>query len=250
MNPRRAYRLVVAAILGLFAVTGCMVPAKKYRLQKDVTAAAKINHVGEAAEFRVTLLHVIAPQGPGTWKTDAKWDEYRVHFENLTDRTVQVREVALLDPLGAFVDPGLEPWELEKRSMAARDHYRERLRNVSGAGVAVYAGAAAASAMSPVAAGSAVVAAAPLVLMEMGVVAVIDHRNRKAVEAEFARRRLVLPLTLAPRAKVEGSLFFPIVPAPQRLEVGVADGKDYFAYALTLPQLAGWHLEKSDAAAK
>lgn len=238
------------ALVAALGFAGCVVPAKKYRLEKDGAPAAALDRVGEAAEFRVTLLHVVVPKGPGSWKQDARWDEFRVRLENLTDRPVEVREVALLDPLGEFQDPGTEPWTLEKRSMAAMDHYRERLRNVGGAGVAVVASLATASAMSPAVAGSAAVAAAPLVLMEMGVVAVIDHRNRKAVEAEFARRRLVLPLKLAPHAQVVGSLFFPTVPSPQRLTVGVADGKEYAGYALSLPELADLHRGKPDAATK
>lgn len=47
----------------------------------------------------------------------------------------------------------------------------------------------------------------------------INLHNKKAVTTEFERRRLRLPLVLAPGETRSGRLFFPMVPNPQSLIV-------------------------------
>ena len=52
-----------------------------------------------------------------------------------------------------------------------------------------------------------------------GTVLLIDHHNKVGMENEFSRRRMVLPLALAPGETRTGSFFFPMVPSPRSLAV-------------------------------
>ena len=71
---------------------------------------------------------------------------------------------------------------------------------------------------------------------------VANIRSKHKVEAEFARRRLELPMTLAPGQTTQGSLFFPITPAPQRLVLLCHADDQTRPLDLDLAPLAGLHV--------
>jgi len=79
--------------------------------------------------------------------------------------------------------------------------------------------------------------------VDIAAVAVMNHNNKSRVQAEFGRRRLALPLTVAPGATKEGSFFFPMTPGPQRLILKGRAGDSPFELALELKPLAGLHLK-------
>jgi hypothetical protein len=86
--------------------------------------------------------------------------------------------------------------------------------------------------------------AIPIVgLVDVTAVVVMNHNNRKKVGAEFDRRRLVLPLTVAPGATIEGSFFFPMTPGPRRMVLKGMTGGMPRALVLELKPLAGLHLK-------
>jgi hypothetical protein len=131
----------------------------------------------------------------------------------------------------------MTPWKLEKISRSNWDKYgRTGLQLVAGVGaVAAYGGAAVATggavAASGAAAGSAaaVVGAIPIVgLMEISAVALINHDNKVKVQTEFQRRRLKLSFSMNPGEPAAGSLFFPMIPDPQRLIVRGHDADGSF----------------------
>ena len=68
--------------------------------------------------------------------------------------------------------------------------------------------------------------------------------GRKRIEADFNRRRLVLPLTIAPGQAVEGSLFFPVTPGPQALAFHCQVADQATELTLLLTPLADLHLKK------
>ena len=66
--------------------------------------------------------------------------------------------------------------------------------------------------------------------------------NHDKVQAEFARRRLSLPQTLAPVASLSGSLFFPITPGPRRLILQGSGRGVPMVITLELSQLVELHI--------
>lgn len=84
--------------------------------------------------------------------------------------------------------------------------------------------------------------AAPLLAVgNVVVVGVKNRRNKRAVNAEFDRRRLRLPLELSPGESVQGSFFFPVVPGPQQLILRGREGEAPLELVLDLKPLAGLH---------
>ena len=69
---------------------------------------------------------------------------------------------------------------------------------------------------------------------------VMNQRRKHQIQDEFARRRLALPVTLAPGQTVQGSLFFRITPSPR--ELALPTGGDAVA-RISLAPLAGLHLK-------
>ena len=56
-----------------------------------------------------------------------------------------------------------------------------------------------------------------MIVADVVYVQVKNGKNKKRVEEEFDRRRLVMPVNLLPEESVSGSLFFPLAPGPQKL---------------------------------
>jgi hypothetical protein len=83
--------------------------------------------------------------------------------------------------------------------------------------------------------------AVTLPLVAVGTVVANLHSKHK-IDAEFARRRLALPLTLAPGQTVQGSLFFRITPGPHRLALHGRAADQPCDVTLPLTPLAGLHL--------
>lgn len=76
---------------------------------------------------------------------------------------------------------------------------------------------------------------------------IIYNKNRRKVHVEFERRRLVLPVSMAPGTKMAGSLFFPMAPGPQRLVLIGRAGDAPIELSLDLEPLAGLHLKPKKA---
>ena len=95
--------------------------------------------------------------------------------------------------------------------------------------------------------GAATAAAATMVALPVYYVTVltINHYNKVAMEKEFTRRRLALPLTLAPGETRTGSFFFPMVPSPRSLGVHWSSGPDSGAALLPLGFLHELHLKST-----
>ncbi|MGH6628210.1 MAG: hypothetical protein ACREB3_00600, partial [Burkholderiales bacterium] len=154
----------------------------------------------------------------------------------------------LIDVLGNPQTPGDDPWKLEARSKANHEKYKELGLNIAlGAGtVAIYAGAAAGATVSAATGATATaLAVVPIIaVVDILAVAVMNNNNKAKVQEEFDRRRLRLPLTLAPGATADGSLFFPTTPGPQRLILRGTSAGQPCEVVLDLKPLAGLHLKK------
>jgi hypothetical protein len=177
------------------------------------------------APLETNLNTIIISGGPGSWKKEAFWDEYVVTFHNSHDQPFQVASVELMDFTGSPVQPGDDPWKVERESKSLAKRYQDAgmtVVRVAAPRVLVTAaessGAASAAVGAAGAATAATVTAAALPVYGATVLG-MNLKNKKSIKAEFNRRRLRLPLVLAAGETRTGSLFFPIVPNPQSLIV-------------------------------
>ncbi len=193
----------VALAAALLTQVGC-VTSKKYRLAKDDTPPAQaLGWTAATPAATLTLETLVVFKGPGSWKREARWDEYIVRVTNTGNQPLAIYDAELVDLQGVPQHPGDDPWALEKLSYTNWDKYgKVGLKLAAGAGaVVVYGAAVTGVALSGMAAGSAASGAVflvadviPLVaLVDVTTVAVMNHNNRNKVEAEFARRKLNLP---------------------------------------------------------
>jgi hypothetical protein len=252
-----------AAVLGVaaLALSGCV--TRGYQLAPKNTPAPVALHL-EAAQppVEAAVHQVVVYQGPGSWKRAAYWDEYVVSVVNRGPAPLTIDSVVLHDQRGAPIDPGVNPWALERLSKKWWETNGARQTGtylVLGAGTAVGAGVAVASAYSglwgaSVSAGTSAAGAIgaataiTLPLVAVGTVVANIHSKHR-VEAEFTRRRLGLPLTLAPGQTVQGSLFFRITPGPQRLALHGRAADQPCAVTVSLAPLAGLHFAPPPATA-
>lgn len=205
-----------------------------------------------------TVHTVVIYKGPGSWKTEAWWDEYIVTLANQGDAPLTLESVSLVDVSGESKAPGTDPWAIDAQSRAwwkkaGRDQgntatpFALGMHPVWKAGAYTLVGVTSATGWLLVGTGLATATTAGVVVMAwpayaLGAVAV-NSNNKKKVAAEFEHRRLVTPAIVPGHGMVQGSLFFRITPAPRRLVVhGSSDGQIQEA-SVDLASLAGLHLK-------
>lgn len=250
----RLIALGILAVMVLLAFTGCV--SSKYKAAKKNTPLPKLLNVAFApASLEASLSTLITYNGPGSWKRNAFWDEYVVTLHNPGTQPLIVSNAGLVDYAGAGRAAGVEPWALEKQSKTLERQYAEAgiafARYTVPGALILTTGAAVAFANTPMvifgsAAGAgagATVAAVTLVALPVYYAAVltINHRNKVSMQREFTRRRLALPLTLAPGETRTGSLFFPMVPNPRSLGLRWATADTGGETVLPLDFLRGLH---------
>lgn len=252
--PQLSKRVAHALVLGaaVLLVSGC-VSSKKYRLaHKDTPPARPLGWTTAAEPVELTLVSVVVFKGPGSWKREARWDEYEVRIANRSAGAVTIEEAVLYDVIDQGQLPGTDPWALEKLSRTNWDKYgKTGLKVMAGAGaVALYGAAVVGSATGALLSGGAVAGGATalnvvpvLAIANVAVVAVINSNNKKKVRDEFDRRRLSLPLTVAAGESRQGSFFFPMTPGPQMLCLRGQNGAQSVELVIDLKPLGGLHLK-------
>ena len=253
-----AFATTAVIVSVLSVLCGCV--ATKYKLAKKDTPPVQLLSIAfpPAAPLQATLASLIAYGGPGSWKREALWDEYVVELVNHGDRPLTIDSATLLDPKGTPYAAGSDPWVLEKESKKLEQQYRDRgeafLRAagpgvvIVGVGAAAVAGSATGALfVAPAVAGAAIAAVVVLPVYYLSVLG-INYHNKKAVMTEFERRRLVLPLTLAPGETRTGSFFFPMVRSPSSLALHGANESVTTTAALSLDFLNALHVPGATAA--
>ena len=252
--------VVVASLLALAAGhSGCV--TRGYKLApKDVPPATALNlpAIGPASQPAVeaTLHTVIVYRGPGSWKREAYWDEYVLSIVNRSDAPLAITSATLHSASSEPVTPGDNPWAIEKLS---KKWWQSNAARQGGTYLALGAGATAGGAvvvatMWSTSAGAAAVGTAgaaafvALPVFAVGTAFANVHGKHK-VEAEFARRRLALPATIPPGGNAQGSLFFRVTPAPQRLALACRTGDQTHDLVFDLSPLAHLHLKPAADAA-
>lgn len=236
--------LIVASA---FLLTGCI--SSRYRAApKSTPPPVTPNRTFPAAPLEAGLTALILYNGPGSWKRNAFWDEYVLTLHNPGTQPVAVTATSLLGPMAAPLVPGENPWALEKASKTLEQRYRDAgiafVRYTAPGVIIVTAGAAAvvgAGIFTPAAAAAATATTVAVPVYYLAVV-IINRTNKAAMEKEFDRRRLILPLTLQPGETRTGSFFFPMVPAPRSLTLGWSSGPEHGEISLSLEFLRGLHV--------
>lgn len=253
--PTLSLRPLLPFALGFILLfTGCV--SNRYKEAREDTAPpGLLDAVLARTPVEAGLITLITYNGPGSWKRDAFWDEYVISLRNPDTKPLTISSFSLVDYTGAVRTPGLNPWALEKESKTLEQKYKDAglafVRYTApgvlifGAGTAV---AFSAGIFSSAAAGAATATVIALPLYYIGVLT-INHHNKVAMETEFNRRRLVLPLTLAPGETQTGSLFFPMLPGPRSLNLHWTDGSATDEVVLPLDILSGLHLKAPTAPA-
>lgn len=260
-NPRssRFTPLVAALLSSSLLLTGCV--SNKYKAASALGAQPQLMSINLGGEpVRSRLDAVIIYQGPGSWKKSAYWDELLVTFTNDTAEPVTLTASSLVDYAGTIVSAGVDPWQLEKASRSQRDRYNQAGINFAlntlgyaaftygAAGAGMMVGAAMTSTWGGLAAGATVgLAAVPVTAI---VVYAKNQKHKRQIEAEFSRRRIAMPIALAPGESRNGSLFFPMTVSPSSLRLEWAKGGDRGSSTLPLPMLAGMHRQESAASSE
>jgi hypothetical protein len=252
IHANRSFRFSGATALllagvGLCMLTACVSP-KYRRSDKSTPPIQPLNVKFPPSTLDTSLYTEISDGGPGSWKREAFWDEYVVTMHNEGDQALNISSATLTDYAGAVRPAGSDPWALERESKTLEKRYRDAgiaFARMSAPRViapaaepAVVAGAGISSTGAAVAATATAVALPAYGLTVLG----INMHNKEAIKKEFNRRRVPLPLTLAPGDTRTGSFFFPMVPNPQALTLrwfsSAGDGES----ALELHFLEGLHV--------
>ncbi len=252
--------LLLSAVLLL---TACGTGSKLIKEPEPVQTKAGPLASTSQSGISLTLDWVIIRDGPGSWATNADWDEYLLRVHNHSDHSLELTGVAIFDSLGNRLAPASDRKSLiaasrqtEKRYKDAGVEVRAGLGGVglfaTGAAVAtVGAAAATAAAYGAILGGGSSVGAAGAVaggLLVAGPVlaigGIVRGANNRKVDEEIQQRGTQLPMTVAPGEQATLDIFFPLAPSPTHLELSYGDSGA--AQVLTLDlgaALKGLHLE-------
>jgi hypothetical protein len=238
---------IALACAALCVLTGCV--SSNYKLAgKDTPPAHALNVHFPPAPLDANLATLITDGGPGSWKLAAFWDEYVVALHNTDDQPLQVASVTLVDFAGISRSVGDDPWALERESKTLERKYRDAgmaFARIAAPRVLVTSAEPVVVASAGIGtAGAAAAATATVVALPVYGLAIwgINKHHKATIKAEFNRRRLPLPLTLAPGETRTGSLFFPMVPNPRSLDLNWSNESGSGDSVLPLDFLRGLHV--------
>jgi hypothetical protein len=254
---RMEIRVSLIVLVALLILPGCV--SKRYQsASKKTPPAVPLTLTAQQPPLTAAVNTLIVFEGPGSWKREAYWDEYVVSIVNQGQSPITVANAVLHSSVIGVQTPGSDPWALEKESHKILKDQTLGRQLVAGAGteLAVLGFSAGALALGSlaVATGSAAAVAGATVAVIALPVFVIGSGVRAftaphAIHKEFDRRRLALPLVLQPGEMRQGSLFFPITPGPQQLELECqGDGKTQ-SLDIDLAPLANLHFSQPPPAA-
>jgi len=231
---------------GCLALAACLT-TEYQAARRQTPPAVPLNLEAAQPPLAASLRTLIVYDGPGSWKRQALWDEYVLTVRNLGTSALVMTAASLIDYAGARREPGDDPWKLEKESQTLEQRYlrdgiafaRSEIPDalVFGAGAVGDAAGTLFSSVSATASSASVVGLPIYYIVVYGV----NRNNKATAAAEFARRRLVLPLTLFGGESRTGSLFLPMAPNPQSLLLRWSGAGTMNEMVLPLSRLHGLH---------
>ncbi|HXV39897.1 MAG TPA: hypothetical protein VD701_02905 [Steroidobacteraceae bacterium] len=256
MSTIHSLRLTALAVGVMLALSGC----GGTRVLKAPLAGEQATGATAAREgVTVSVQGLIYRDGPGSWARDAYWDEYQVRVDNAASVAIEIERVVLVDALDHEVMASSDRRSLARGTKQNLRRYRDAGIKVSpgappagsvlagsallAGGAATLSSAASAGAMGMSGAGSFAAAGAGVALGGIALVGAGVHRavqNDRVQDALTARAWTAD--TVAASGRIEGSVFFPLVPAPRSLVVyyRVADATTR-AIEVPLPSLGSLH---------
>lgn len=256
-TARIEIRVAFVLIVALLIFPGC-VSKRVQTASKKTPPAVPINLSAQQPPLSAVLNTLIVFQGPGSWKREAYWDEYVVSLVNQGQAPVTVDGAVLDSSVIVAQTPGSDPWAIEKQSHKILKDQTLGRQLVAGAGpelavlglsasaLALGSAAVATGSAAAVAGATVAVIALPVFVIGSGIRAITAPH---AIQKEFTRRRLVFPLELRPGEMRQGSLFFPITPGPQRLELRFRGADFEQTASIDLASLANLHFADAPAGA-
>ena len=234
-DMRGGLTLLLAACIGATGCAGSRV--------LDEPADIELTHpiaVAEDSRLSAKLEWVVVKDGPGTWATNAFWDEYQLRIDNVADEPLTVVQVQVIDSLGTTHVPAADRASLLYFSKLTKKRYADQALSVDpGAGtfgmvaVGTYGGVVAVTAASVPAAvavantwGVSASAAATPALAAMAysvplliVGGVVHSANNAEVSDEILERQTPMPVVLQPGQGERVRVFVPIAPSPQKVRI-------------------------------
>ena len=250
-----------SVLMLLLALSGC----GGTKVLKEPEPLAVTQSLATASDQRLaaTLDWVIVRDGPGTWAKNVDWDEYLIRVQNLTDDSIRVTNITVLDSLGTRIETGENRKQLVKGTKKTKRRYKgEGLKVKAGisTGALVAAGAVTAAAtaaavssmgfgIGAASGGAAVgVATAGLILLPvLEVGSVFRGVNNSKVNKQIESRQTLLPVVLQEEEEKNLVIFFPLSPSPGQLELTYVDSRgEHTLIVDTQAALEGLHLVQAE----
>lgn len=210
------------------------------------------------ATLSADLQWVIVRDGPGTWAQNSDWDEYLMQVRNVSASPVQITSVMLIDSMDQSNAASNSRSDLVAASRRNAQRYKNSGLKVAagrGRGLALVAGGAGATTMgmgvayaslmggagsgATAAAGGLILAGPALVTM-----AIVRGVRKGAVSKRMKERSTVYPMSLAAGQSLPLDVFFPLAPAPRRIEISYTDANGAHILSTdTSKVLDGLHFE-------
>ena len=257
MKSRKMKSVSIMAALPLF-LAGC----GGAKVLKEPTPLIVTQSLATASDqhLSVTLDWVVVRDGPGTWAKNVDWDEYLLRVRNLSDDSVRVTNITVLDSLGTGIDPREDRQQLVKGSKEAERRYKgEGLKVKAGAGTGtlIAAGAVAGAATvaivataGPLAIGGGAAAAATgglILVPAFAVGGVMRGVNNNRVNKQIESRQTLMPIELRKGEERNLDIFIPLTPSPRQIEFTYADSQGEHTLIIdTRAELEGLHLVQVD----
>lgn len=257
----------------LVCVAGFLSGCSGSKLIKNPVPLETAKSLEQVSDQRITasLQWVIVRDGPGTWAKNANWDEYLLSVHNQTGEDIQVTTALLMDSMGFQHRNDFNQRRLANASRESIKRYKDvdisytagkaegALLIAAGVGAGFLINAAVdatieAALTNSVTTASSIGIAAGMVLVVapiLIVAGITQGINNHEVSAEMDARHTALPVTVAPNATLKMNLFFPIVPSPQRIDIGYSGAFGERVISLdTTEVLDGLHIDASQTREK
>ena len=115
------------------------------RIEAPSATGPEMNLSSANEDLGLSLRYILVPNGPGAWVKDAQWHEYQFTVRSLSDKTVSIERIHIVDPRGLFIDSSANPFQLEKTTETLASQYKDVAVSAAPAvlGVAALVGAGA-----------------------------------------------------------------------------------------------------------
>lgn len=264
-NIRTALLFIVPALaVAISACAGSKVLGEPKSLELQHPLAVEAD-----SSIAATLDWVVVKDGPGTWASNAFWDEYRLRLVNHSDVSVSLSQIQVVDSLAATHVITSDRRILVDSSERTQERYRDQeldvapgavsagmlAAGVAGSAVAITAASYAAASGTASALGVSTGVGASPAVVTMAYVApvlivgsILHVRNNARVDDEINSRQTTFPVELGPGESNDIVAFFPIAPSPQTVRlIYQADDRMRVLEINTTEVLAGLHYRDPNA---